>query len=797
VAFTFKHGDRPLDGYVIQRGVGRGGFGEVYYAISDGGREVALKYLRDHPEVELRGVQNCINLKSPYLVSIFDVKKSQDDEYFIVMEYVAGPSLRDLMASEPKGMGVAKAAYFIREIGKGLSYLHERGVVHRDLKPGNIFYEDGYAKIGDYGLSKFISVSRHSAQTASVGTVHYMAPEIGSGNYSRTIDIYALGVMLYEMLLGKVPFQGSSMGEVLMKHLTEQPEVNDLPDPFGHVIRKALAKDPNDRYQTVEEMVSEIFGVEDVQASVVGFNPTSLSGVVKRVERDLANSPVPSPNPARTPGFGLNFPPPPPQVTPRKASANVADYSGLDARLAARIHKFEGKVESKLAKLDKRNPKRRRQEEKARDQIPKQPNQGERWPRLMLSFMIAVGFAVGLGIIADTGDPGAGVASFLLMGGMSLGLMVSPRIIQWMKTSGRPRWVQGGIQAACVFPFILPGAGLLVGSARWPQDLAFNACIAILLSALFVNWQERLRHGYSGEVRVGKAFMAGFFCWVAGVIVGRAGFDLAANQYTLIAGGIVGAVSMIIESLGAMVSRKHLFPALAAVDPQRTGSPDDRAKTAPVRKDGGDDRDAKKWSETMTAPYGAEMPTPNASQPVEQTASNEPDLRLMRFGITRMFWALAAFMLLGASVTCFVYSIVGANVPDDHAALISVIVGAFCFMLYAISKTTIYRRPTIWRETVRPFGLAMFATILGTSIAHVSVFGGPESRSYWNGRLYDGLASDEFVLAIVGIVMSSIMLIALFFAKGKKGSRRAFLVDSIQSDQVRASAGERIGSSAN
>ena len=219
MAYCFKHGDRPINGYTVQRGVGRGGFGEVYYAVSDGGREVALKYLTENPAVELRGVSHCINLKSPHLVTIFDVKQNPERDYFVVMEYVEGPSLRDLLIAEPDGLGPQKAAFFTRELAKGLGYLHDRGIVHRDMKPGNIFYEDGYVKIGDYGLSKFISVSRHSAQTSSVGTVHYMAPEVGSGNYQRGIDIYALGVMLYEMLLGRVPYEGSSMAEVLMKHL--------------------------------------------------------------------------------------------------------------------------------------------------------------------------------------------------------------------------------------------------------------------------------------------------------------------------------------------------------------------------------------------------------------------------------------------------------------------------------------------------------------------------------------------------------------------------------------------------
>ncbi len=285
MAYTFKHGDRPLEGFTIQRGVGHGGFGEVYYALSDGGKEVALKYLRDNPTIELRGVSHCLNLKDPHLVSIYDVRQNDRGEHFIVLEYVAGPSLRDLLLAEPHGLGVQKAAYFLREIGKGLSHLHNRGIVHRDLKPGNIFFEDGRVKIGDYGLAKFISTSRHSVQTASVGTVHYMAPEIATGSYSQSVDVYALGVILYEMLLGRVPFDGATMGEVLMKHLASQPEVEALPAPFPDVIRKALAKDPKDRFASVDEMVEAVFGEPAIATSVAGFDAVSLRELAAEVER--------------------------------------------------------------------------------------------------------------------------------------------------------------------------------------------------------------------------------------------------------------------------------------------------------------------------------------------------------------------------------------------------------------------------------------------------------------------------------------------------------------------------------
>jgi len=281
--YQYKHGDRPLDGYTIQRAAGRGGFGEVYYALSDSGREVAIKAVQNYEQIELRGISQCMNLKSPHLVTIFDVKYNDRNEPFVIMEYVSGPSLRDLITESPSGLGAQKAAFFLREIAKGLSFLHECGLVHRDLKPSNIFYENGYVKVGDYGLAKAISASRHSGHTITVGTVHYMAPEIGAGNYNCTIDIYALGVLLYEMLTGDVPFVGSSPAEILMKHMTVTPELDNIEEPFARVIGKALAKDPANRYKTVQEMIEDLFGSENIRNSVSVFSPDELSVIAQRV----------------------------------------------------------------------------------------------------------------------------------------------------------------------------------------------------------------------------------------------------------------------------------------------------------------------------------------------------------------------------------------------------------------------------------------------------------------------------------------------------------------------------------
>src|SRR3990172_3904174 len=258
--FTYAGGSRPLEGYTIKRGIGRGGFGEVYYATSDAGKEVALKLVQRNLDVELRGVAHCMNLKNPHLVTIFDVRTSENGDQWVIMEYVAGESLATVLERYPQGLPPEEIRHWLAGIVEGIGYLHERGIVHRDLKPGNIFLEDGSVKIGDYGLSKFISASRRSGQTESVGTVHYMAPELASGKYGKEIDIYTAGVIVYEMLTGKVPFDGERVGEILMKHLTAQADTSKLPPPYDQVAARALAKDPAERYSSMGQLLSAING---------------------------------------------------------------------------------------------------------------------------------------------------------------------------------------------------------------------------------------------------------------------------------------------------------------------------------------------------------------------------------------------------------------------------------------------------------------------------------------------------------------------------------------------------------
>lgn len=288
--FQYRSGDQPLDGYTVKRGIGWGGFGEVYYAVSTSGKEVALKLVRRHLDVELRGVRQCINLKSPNLITIFDVRENDRGESWIVMEYLAGPSLQQRLNQLAGPMPHEEFRVWMEGIAQGVDYLHRNGIVHRDLKPGNVFREEQLVKIGDYGLSKFISVSRRSGQTQSVGTVHYMAPEISTGNYGKSVDVYSTAVMAFEMLTGDVPFDGETPGEVLMKHLTAAPNLGRLDSAQAAVFEKALDKSPEKRFGSARELIEAL---DAVHAGRPIPTPTIPTPTIQTVA-----SPPPGPTPA-------------------------------------------------------------------------------------------------------------------------------------------------------------------------------------------------------------------------------------------------------------------------------------------------------------------------------------------------------------------------------------------------------------------------------------------------------------------------------------------------------------------
>jgi len=280
--FTYRSGQRPLDGYTLKRGVGQGGFGEVYFAVSDGGKEVALKLLRGHTDAELRGIAHCLNLKHQNLVHLYDLRTDSRGEKWVVMEYVFGESLAQVINRHPNGLPSELIREWFAALSRGVGHLHDQGVVHRDLKPGNVFLEHGSLKVGDYGLSRRMSSSERGDATRGVGTPHYMAPEIKNGNYGRSIDIYACGVVLFEMLTGHPPFQGETPGEVLMKHQLDTPDLTKVSAVWRPVLARALDKDPTRRFGTILEFartVDAVFGGTRLEAGAATLTAVPVPGI--------------------------------------------------------------------------------------------------------------------------------------------------------------------------------------------------------------------------------------------------------------------------------------------------------------------------------------------------------------------------------------------------------------------------------------------------------------------------------------------------------------------------------------
>lgn len=495
--YRYQHGDRPLEGYTIQRGAGRGGFGEVYYALSDSGREVALKVVHTYEQIELRGIGQCMNLKSPHLVTIFDVKYGNDGRPWVIMEFVSGPSLRELLDAAPAGLGVQKAAFFLREIAKGLTELHDCGIVHRDLKPANIFFENGYVKIGDYGLSKLISASQHSGQTVTVGTVHYMAPEIGVGRYDRSIDIYAMGALLYEMLTGQVPYLGSSPAEVLMKHLNGTVDVSGIEEPFATVIRKAMSKDPAERYGSVQEMVEAVFGTEHVRNSVSQFSPDSLTMVAGQAARKISPALDGTFTPSDAPA---PMPPPPPRFEDR--------FDRMNRRMRDRCERAEQRVRAGWDRASQRW----RGGEAAPAGDPFQRSTLDPMPlraRIMLGVLIALMASVGAAAIDDRG-PAAMFFVFWSIAGATTALLLSWRLLAPALRHESPwlmRIVLGGaagiVSVILTIPFWDEGRRSHYGGTS----------MAVLIGLLLLDWPARLSAVREARVvfrHVVTAVIAGF-----------------------------------------------------------------------------------------------------------------------------------------------------------------------------------------------------------------------------------------------------------------------------------------------
>ncbi|CAN5147637.1 Stk1 family PASTA domain-containing Ser/Thr kinase [soil metagenome] len=251
--------------YALRGPLGTGGMAEVHLAhdrVLE--RDVAIKLMHGHYAEDptfvarfRREAQAAARLSHPNVVAVYDTGED-DGRPFIVMEYVAGHSVADLLAGE--GVPRDRAVEIADEAARGLHYAHDRDLVHRDVKPGNILVaDDERVKVADFGIARAVS-SETITQTATVlGTAAYIAPEQARGDaVDRRTDVYSLGCVLYEMLTGQQPFGGQSAVAVAYQHISEPPTPPSrldpsLPDDLEAVVLKAMAKDPADRYQSARD----------------------------------------------------------------------------------------------------------------------------------------------------------------------------------------------------------------------------------------------------------------------------------------------------------------------------------------------------------------------------------------------------------------------------------------------------------------------------------------------------------------------------------------------------------------
>ena len=260
--------------YAIEREVGAGGMATVYLARDvKHDRLVALKVLRPEFSAALgserfpREIKFVAQFNHPHILSLYDSGEAQGF-LFYVMPYVEGESLRDRLARE-KQLPVADAIRIMKEVADALAYSHARGVVHRDIKPGNVLLSGRHAVVTDFGVAKAVTASaaKDTMTTVgmAVGTPHYMAPEqaMGQGDIDQRADIYALGILTYEMLTGRTPFSAETAQGILAAHVMEVPkEIRELrpgvPEPLAQAIMKCLAKNPADRWQSADELLAHL-----------------------------------------------------------------------------------------------------------------------------------------------------------------------------------------------------------------------------------------------------------------------------------------------------------------------------------------------------------------------------------------------------------------------------------------------------------------------------------------------------------------------------------------------------------
>lgn len=264
-------GQKINNRYEIVKSIGEGGMANVYLAndkILD--RKVAVKVLRGDLSSDDRFIRrfqrealSVSNLSHPNIVEVYDVGE-EDGQYYIVMEYIEGKTLKQLLKKR-ESLTLPEVIDIMTQLTDGISHAHESYIIHRDIKPQNIMIEDdGRIKITDFGIAMALNATQLTQTNSVMGSVHYLPPEQASGKAATVkSDIYSLGILMYELLTGTVPFKGDNAVEIALKHMKDKiPSIRkqdpSIPQSVENILLKAAAKNPRNRYDTAKEMHDDL-----------------------------------------------------------------------------------------------------------------------------------------------------------------------------------------------------------------------------------------------------------------------------------------------------------------------------------------------------------------------------------------------------------------------------------------------------------------------------------------------------------------------------------------------------------
>jgi tetratricopeptide (TPR) repeat protein/predicted Ser/Thr protein kinase len=291
--------------YRIEKKIGAGGMGEVFLAEDTRlNRKVALKFLptelTSDPEVKARftrEAQAAAALNHPNIITVYEVAEFQN-RLFLAMEYVEGESLRDLLAE--RELRISEMIDIGMQICQGLAKAHQAGIVHRDIKPQNVLIDrDGRVRIVDFGLAKLKGDAKITHAGSTLGTVSYMSPEQAQGlEVDPRSDIFSLGVMLYEMIAGRLPFEGEHQATILNSILTEEPQLlsrynNRVSQELERIVSKALSKDREERYQHADDLLADLRREQKISEHLRS-SELSRAAVAARPKRNLLKLLVPA-----------------------------------------------------------------------------------------------------------------------------------------------------------------------------------------------------------------------------------------------------------------------------------------------------------------------------------------------------------------------------------------------------------------------------------------------------------------------------------------------------------------------